>query len=65
MEVASESAIGNSIDLLKDFFSAELGPYTVLEYTIAAFGIAAVIGGVRWAYRKALGKQNSLSIATT
>ena len=43
-------------EALGDFFAAEVGGYSVLELTVGAFGIAAVIGGLRYAYNKAVGK---------
>jgi hypothetical protein len=41
---------------VQDFFSLEVFGYSVLQLTIAAFAIAGIIGGTRWAFRKALGK---------
>lgn len=38
-----------------DVFAMKLGAYSVLQLTVGAFAIAAVIGGARWAFGKALG----------
>lgn len=47
-------ALEGSTELLGEFFGAEVLGYSVLQITVAAVGVAAVIGGLRWAYRKAL-----------
>jgi hypothetical protein len=39
-----------------DLFSAEIAGYSVLQLTVGAFAVAAVIGGARWAFNKALGR---------
>lgn len=64
-EVAAEGGtVEASIELLQNFFGAEIGNYTVLEYTIAAFGIAAVIGLARWGFGKAFGSRSHASLGT-
>lgn len=43
-------------EAVHNLFAAEIGGYSVLSLTIGAFAVAGVIGGLRWAYGKALGK---------
>lgn len=45
------------LELVEDVFAAEIAGYSVLQLTVGVFAIAAVIGGARWAFNKALGKQ--------
>lgn len=44
-------------ELVEDVFGTEILGYSVLQITVGAFAVAAVIGGARWAFNKALGKQ--------
>lgn len=40
---------------VEDVFATEVAGYSVLQLTVGALAIAGVIGGVRWAYKKAFG----------
>lgn len=45
------------LEAVGDLFATEVAGYSVLQLTVAGFAIAGVIGGARWAFNKALGKQ--------
>lgn len=42
---------------VEDVFATEVAGYSVLQLTVGAFAVAGVIGGLRWAYKKAFGGQ--------
>jgi len=47
----------NPTEALGDVFATEIGGYSILQLGVAALGVAVVIGGLRFAYDKAIGKR--------
>lgn len=43
------------LEFAGDVLATEVAGYSVLQLAAGALGVAAVIGGVRWAYKKAFG----------
>ena len=51
MNVAGEAPLA----AVEDVLATEVAGYSVLQLTVGALAVAGVIGGVRWAYKKAFG----------
>jgi hypothetical protein len=49
--------VESPFEAVGDLFATEVAGYSILQLTVGAFAVAAVIGGARWAFQKALGKQ--------
>lgn len=52
-----------SFALAENILATEMMGYSVLQITVGAVAVAAVIGGTRWAFNKALGLSSNASWA--
>lgn len=50
------SVLESPVEAIGDLFATEVAGYSILQLTVGAFAVAAVIGGARWAFNKALEK---------
>ncbi len=50
------TTLGSPLAAASDVLATEVFGYSILQLAIGGLAVAGVIGGVRWAFGKALGK---------